>query len=251
MSRGSVATGALAVAAYLAGAGLTSALSVAPVRPVYDGLAPSMPYRYVDPPADLEADNEEPTSAREIVTLNDGGSRARTTATPDGQMLVVVADGSFPPREGERSVVVRITPLDPAPFPPAPEGLEISGNAYRVTAAYEESGDRAPVDEPVTVVLRYPEHATELLRLSGSRWVQLPTEAASASLQVFGESDALGVFVAAGAPQRSRAWIAWVASAVALGAGAAGYLSGRRRTRKTSGPPRRRRGRAPRRRRPG
>ena len=161
-------------------------------------------------------------------------------------MLVVFADRAVPPREDEDEVSVRVTPLDPAPLPEAPDGLVISGNAYRVEARYSRSRERVELELPATIVLRYAQHGRDVLHLRGRSWRRLPTESAEASFQLFTDADELGTFAAAGVPERSRTWIAFAVAGAGLAAGAAGYLTGRRRR----GQPRKRRP-ATRRRRPG
>lgn len=240
-----LAFGALAAATYLAAVWVTSLHGAMPVRPLYDGLAPPAPYRYVNPPSDLAEDNEAPLSATGTLILEKKGSRARTVATADGQALVVFADGAAPPREGEDEVAVRVTPLDPAPLPPATGDLEITGNAYRIQAAYAASNDPVELREPATIILRYPTHATVVLHLSGRRWRSLESQTAQASMQLFAETTELGIFASAGVPEPSRAWIAYAAAGGGVLAGVGGYLAGRGRIRR-----RPRRARRPRRRRP-
>ena len=211
------------------------------MRPLYDGLAPPAPYRYVNPPPDLAEDNETPLRAVGTLLLGEEGSGARTVATADGQALVVFADGAVPPRNGEEEVSVRVTPFDTTPLPPGPGDLEITGNAYRVEAVYAGSNDAVELREPATVVLRYPIHATVMLGLSGSRWQRLESQVAEASLQLFAETTQLGTFASAGVPATSRAWIAYAAAGGGVLAGVGGYLAGRRRTRRRPRRPRRRR----------
>lgn len=238
--------GALAAALYLAAVWLTS-LGGTPVRPLYDGLAPPAPYRYVNPPADLAQDNETPLRAvgRLLLDPRKKGSVARTIATADGQALVVFADGAVLPRKGEADVTVRVTPLDPVRMPEVIGDLEITGNAYRVEAMYSKSEDVVELREPATIVLRYPTHATAMLHLEGRRWQRVPSQTAHASLQLFAETTDLGTFATAGVPQASRAWIAYAAAGGGVLAGVVGYFAGRRRSRR-----RPRRKHAPRRRRP-
>ncbi|MGH2758634.1 MAG: hypothetical protein ACRDKJ_03615 [Actinomycetota bacterium] len=238
--------GVVAVGTYVATALVASRNATLPTAPVFDGLAPPVPYRYVNPPADLAEENEPPLRAVGTLKLADAGSRARTVATADGQMLVVFADDAVASREGEDEVTVRITPLDPGPLPEPPGGLVVSGNAYGVDARYTRSRDRAELEVPATVVIRYAQHGRDVLHLRGRSWRSLETERAEASFQLFAEASELGMFTAAGVPERSRTWIAFAVAGAGLVAGAAGYLTGRRRR----GRPQRRRG-SPRRRRPG
>ena len=244
MTRRRIAFGLAAAAVYAAAAFVLAATGIVPIRPLYDGLAPPAPYRYVKPPADLADANERPLPGKSKLELGEKGSMARTVGTADGQMLVVFADGAVAPREGESEVAVDIDPIDPTPLPEGPPGLRVDGNAYVVAASYLKSGARVEIREPVTVVLRYPIHATHVLIRQGRGWRKLETESAGASLQLFAQTASLGTFAAAGAPAPSRAWIAYVAAGAGVVAGVAGYLTGRRRARK----PRRKR---PRRRRPG
>jgi len=110
-----LAYGVLAAGFYLAAAWMTSLHGGSPMRPLYDGLAPPAPYRYVNPPPDLAEDNETPLRAVGTLLLGEEGSGARTVATADGQALVVFADGAVPPRNGEEEVSVRVTPIASRP----------------------------------------------------------------------------------------------------------------------------------------
>lgn len=226
-----VVWGAIAIGAYIVTAVVTTGGPL-PSAPVYDGLAPPAPYRYVNPPSDLADENEAPLRAVGTLELGEQGSRARTVATADGQMLVVFNDRAVAPRAGEDEVSVRITPLDPGPLPEPPDRLAVSGNAYRVHAEYSKSRDPVELEIGATVVIRYAVHATEVIRLDGRSWQRLDTEAAQASFQLFSETKDLGTFAAAGVPERSRAWIAYAVAAAGVLAGAAGYFSGRRRRRR-------------------
>ncbi len=233
--------GAIVVAAYIVTAAVTRGPEA--TAPVYDGLAPPAPYRYVSPPPDLADENEIPLRAVGTLELAEKGSRARTVATADGQMLVVFNDGAVLPQQGEDGVTVRITPLDPGPLPEPPAKMVVSGNAYRIDARYTKSREPVDLEIAATVVIRYAVHATDLIYLEGRVWRRLPTEAAQASLQLFAETKELGTFAAAGVPERSRTWIAYAVAAAGVVAGAAGYLSGRRRRRRrprTKGPTARR-----------
>jgi hypothetical protein len=224
-----------ACAAYLFAAILTARTGVLPQVPIYDGLAPPAPYRYVSPPPDLADENEPPARAVGTLELEAEGSRARTVATADGQMLVVFPDGAVRARGGEDTVDVKITPVDPGRLSTPPEGLRFSGNAYRVEARYMKSRATVELASPATMVLRYATHASVVLRLDGRAWRRIETESAQASLQLFAESTELGAFAAAGVPERSRAWIAYAAAAAGVVAGAVGYVSGRRRSRRPKG----------------
>lgn len=234
-----VTFGTLAIAVYLATFWAVSS-GLPAVRPLYDGLAPPAPYRYVEPPSDLAADNQRPLPAVGTLILEGKGSRARQVETGDTQAIVVFPDLAFAAREDETDVTVRVTPLGASRLPQAPGELVITGNAYRVTAVYSRSKDPAELDRPATIVLRYPIHDSAMLRLDNRRWRTIGSQAAQASLQIFAETKALGTFATAGVPQPGRQWIAYAAAAAGVVAGAGGYLAGKRRAERRTKRPRKR-----------
>jgi hypothetical protein len=216
--RRALAFGLGAAALYLGAALLTSGLRTAVVRPLYDGLAPPPPYNWVNPPADLEEGNTRPQGTTSEVEFVPEGSKPMSVNTPDGQAVLIFQLGSFEPREAQTAVSVRITPRDAAPLP-EPDGLAIDGNAYVAEATYVPSGERAPLATKASIVLRYPTHATEVLRLAGNRWTSLGGEAAPASLQLFADTTELGTFAAAGPPPGPNIpWWAFVLGGAAVAA---------------------------------
>ena len=76
-------------------------------------------------------------------------------------------------------------------------GARFDGNAYRIEAIYATSAAPAALAGPVTVVLRYPVHATLILRFVDPGWKALPTTRFDGTQQVLANSDGLGIFVAA------------------------------------------------------
>ncbi len=183
-----------------AAAGLVLAASLfvqhgVPVRLFFDGLIPPEPYRWVRPPANLAATNRAPLPAEGDIPLTAAGSEARSVPTGDGQAIVIFSKDGVAPREGESSLRVKVTPLDPATLPTAPATRRIDGNAYRIEAVYAASGQPAVLRKPITVDLRYPIHAEEMLRLSGSEWKSLTTTRFDPSLTLVAFSDQLGTFV--------------------------------------------------------
>lgn len=236
--------GAAALAGYAGAVAVTGALGLVVVRPLFDGLAPPAPYRYVNPPPDVEDPGEPPEPFTGTLAFGPEGSEARSIMTPDGQAFVVFAQGALAPREGEGSVEVVFTPLDPNRLGEPPEGLRFDGNAYRIEARYEGSKAPASLTQDVTVVLRYPVHATTLLRTSGRAWRRISTKPSPAGLQLFAETADLGTFVAAG-PQVGGGFPYWTLPAGAAGAAAvvAGLLSRRGRRRPKTRADRRRQAR--------
>jgi hypothetical protein len=215
--------GLAALALYAGGAALSFQAGL-PGRPVYDGNTPPAPYRWVDPPEELAEGNLPPQPVTAILELTGRGTQPRGILTPDGQAQATLPEGAFEEVRGARSVTFRLDPLDPDRQAPPPRGLQFDGNAYRTTAEYEPRGGPAELRATMTVVLRYPRHATVLLTLDEGRWVRVPTTRLPAALSVVGQVEELGTFVAAGPLTPSQgippALIAWVsAGAAVVGAG--------------------------------
>jgi hypothetical protein len=167
-SRTAVLAGIGIAVLYLVGAGLSGRASLLARRPLLDGLAPPVPYRWVKPPPDLAASNKPPASLRVSVELAATGSRIGAFATSDGQFNLVLSEGAVPARPGQTSVAVSIDPVDPATLGPAPPGLLVAGNAYRVQARYRPSG--AKIDTlggRSSVGLVYPLLATAVANPAG------------------------------------------------------------------------------------
>jgi hypothetical protein len=167
-SRSAVLAGIGIAVLYLAGAALSGRASLLARRPLLDGLAPPVPYRWVKPPPDLAASNKPPASLRASVKLTATGSQIGAFATSDGQCNLVLSEGAVPARAGQTSAAVSIDPVDPATLGPAPPGLTVAGNAYRIQTAYRPSG--AGIDTlggRSSVGLVYPLLATAIANPSG------------------------------------------------------------------------------------
>jgi hypothetical protein len=150
------------------------------------------------------------------IPLTPTGSQSASILTDDGQAALILRFGAIAPRAGASTVTVRITPLDPGSIAPPPANLVFDGNAYRMEATYNTGGPASLV-KPVTPVLRYPKHATVLLRSSGSGWIAQETHIVAGSLQLFGPSDTLGVFAAAASPTAPPVpWTRYPAVAAAI-----------------------------------
>ncbi len=204
-------------------------------RLLYDGPVPLAPYRWVSPPPDLAEGNQPPSSGTATITLGALESMPADASTDDEQAAITVAEGTIALRSGERAATVRLVPRDPRTVGPAPRGLKFDGNAYDIVASYARSGRPVRLVKPATVVLRYPIHATVLLRARPGGWVRLRTTRFPATQQLVSATDQLGVFVAA-APAGSTAVRFWVwASLLAIAAvlSAAAIVRVRRRLRHT------------------
>lgn len=162
-----------------------------------------------------------------------GLSLPRAIETGDAQTAVTFPSGVIAIRPGQVSVQVTISPLDPAGGPAAPAGLRFDGNAYRVQAYYAPSGDEVRLAGPITVVIRYPLHATLVLRSAGAGWEVLPATRYPGTMQILANSDRLGVFVPATTAGRAiPAWMPYLVAAAGLAAAFAGFLLLRRRGRR-------------------
>jgi hypothetical protein len=167
-SRTAVLAGIGIAVLYLAGAALSGRASPLTRRPLLDGLAPPVPYRWVKPPPDLAASNKPPASLRASVKLTATGSQIGAFATSDGQINLVLSEGAVPAQAGQTSVAVSIDPVDPATLAPAPPGLLVAGNAYRIQAAYRPSSARTDtLGGRSSVGLVYPLLATAIASPSG------------------------------------------------------------------------------------
>jgi hypothetical protein len=153
--------GAGIVALYLAGAAVSGRASILARRPLLDGLAPPTPYRWVTPPPEVAASNKPPASTRFTVDLTPEGSQLGAFSTSDGQVNLVLSQGAVPPRPGQTGVEVAVDPVDPATLGSPPSGLVTAGNAYRIQASYQPSGDEVgALGGQSSVGLVYPLLAT-------------------------------------------------------------------------------------------
>ena len=195
MRRGGLFWGIAAAALYIAAAVVLT--PGVPVRLLYDGEMPPPPYRWMRPPGDISGPHQPPQPGTGTVALTATGSRYSVVGTDDAQAWVVFSKDAVVREPGESEVRVRIIPLDPSTVPAPPPGMLLDGNAYRIQAVYAKSGQPVKLREVVTVMLRYPRHAQEILHVSGSRWVVLATNKVDVTLQLFASTQELGLFVAA------------------------------------------------------
>lgn len=227
--------GLVAVGLYLA-AGLIPASMGVPVLPLFDGLAPPEPYRWVEAPPDAIDPLGEPFEGEDTIPVDDNFG-AFTVITADGQaQATMLVDALDLPTE-EEAVHMTVTPVDPTTLGPPPAGLRFDSNGYRVDAEYVPSGDPVELTGEATILLRYAIHAEEVLWWTGQAWEPLETTLLQGSLQVFANTPELGAFVAAGPDLEESGpgpalWIGIGAGAVALIIGLEVFL---RRQRRRSG----------------
>lgn len=129
---------------YAIAAGATHGVVPSPWRrPLYDGFAPPPPYRWVKPPPAFAAGNAPPEPVQRSIPLGPAGSQATNASTNDAQIIVGLPDGALAAHPSDKSVLLTITPLDPATLAPLPPGQAAVSNAYSLTLAYEPS--QAPI----------------------------------------------------------------------------------------------------------
>jgi hypothetical protein len=239
--------GAVAVWAVLAG--VSGHLSPLARRPLLDGLGPAQAYHWVAPPPELASTNTPPSSLEFTLPLAAKGVLGGSHPSSDGQITVIVADGSIAAHGADTGVRFDVVPHDPARLGPLGRGLTALGNAYEIRATYLPSGANVTVmSEPLDVVLIYPvthtlyaAHHEMLWSRSGSTWASRPSTDSPAVQQVEATAPAPGYVVAGGVlspvPSTARAASStgkrWVTisliggAAVALLAGLALILRGR------------------------
>lgn len=195
-----LAWGLAAVALYLAAVVSSDRLGLLPLRPLYDGLMPPPPYRYVNPPIEFIRENQPALGGTGMLRLTETGSEPGSAATNDGQAVVTFATNTVAPRAGEEAIVVTLTPLDPRRVVPAALRDRADGNAYRVEVVYAASRTPVVLQRPITIVLRYPVHATEIFQERTPDWQVLPTTYFPTSFVVYAETRQAGTFVATAPP---------------------------------------------------
>jgi hypothetical protein len=208
--RSVIVAGAVSVTVYAALAALSGHLSPLARGPLLDGIGPPQPYRWVSPPPDLASNNQPPSSGVFHIPLDAGGSRPEVFVTSDNQVTVIVPKGAFDSKPGQIEVTLTIDPLDPTTLSSPGNHLTIFGNAYRLRATYQPSGDEANPALPLDVVMLYPVtpnlHASvHKLHTSpdGKTWEAQDGSDSLAQQQAEGPMPTLGYVMVAGEPGAS------------------------------------------------
>jgi hypothetical protein len=199
-----LATGLAAALIYLAVATWAGRTGPLARRPLLDGfLGTPPPYNWVSPPPALASQNKKPASGTFDVPLNpQTGSEATVLSTDDGQASLALNQGSIPPKQGEDSAKVTITPLAPKGFGPPPSNLELTGNVYRILGTYRPSGDPiTQLGKGAQIVLAYPAEAGGTLRkhqllvsTDGRTWTAVEGVDSHAQLLIQATVSTLGSF---------------------------------------------------------
>ncbi len=203
-----LAAGIVVAALYAGSAVFSGHLSPSARRPLLDGLAPPTPYRWVEPPPELESTNLEPSSGTFRVALGAAGSRTAVFTTDDAQVSLILPRGAFDVAPAQDAVEVTVEPVGPSTVGAPEEPDRIAGNVYRLGATYRPSGDPAPLAIDARVVLVYPLLAGDhgghelLVSANGRRWRALDTNDLPSVQQADAAVSQLG-YVAAASTNRS------------------------------------------------
>ena len=153
------------------------------VRPLFEGVGPSSPYRWVNPPKEFAPGNVKPGASSTDVDLLANGSKASGLLSSDSQLVINLQAGAVPANAGDNRVTVKFVPLDASKLGRLTPPMRPDGNAYRVEMSYKPSG--APVatlTAPGNVLVVVPEPAdTILFSEDGRAWKQLASRHESAS----------------------------------------------------------------------
>jgi hypothetical protein len=150
--------------------------------PLYDGIVPYEPYRWLSPPTGYPG-HPKGVSAR--IGVDDGQNRLVAVATPElsPQAQVFAIPGALTLPSGATLIKVSIEPIAGGT---APSGGYIDGNVYRIKLT-DQAGTpiTAAASQQVSVVLRsanpgLPEATIE--RFDGSAWQELDTSASGAGV---------------------------------------------------------------------
>jgi hypothetical protein len=178
------------------GLGLALAVQIAtPVAvPLYDGVVPVEPYRFLHPTGDQQGDPTSFTSTP-AATGNESPFFAAATAENPPQAQLIVEQGAFRLSAGTSQLQVSITPVDPVAQPT--EGT-IAGNVYRFTATDSAGTSLVPnqCDGCRTMVLRAPDGVTDgtIGHFENGAWAPIHTLPAGVAAMFQVNVDAMGDF---------------------------------------------------------
>jgi hypothetical protein len=125
---------------YVLAAVATLVLSDRPFRPLFDGLAPPLPYRWVNPPREVARDNRQPVAASREAPLGPEGSPFVNVTPDDGQAILLLEDKAVPLHPPDTAIAVAVSPHDALTLGRLPDDMSPQSNAYRVEVTYRPSG---------------------------------------------------------------------------------------------------------------
>jgi hypothetical protein len=169
-----------------------------PGPPLYDGVVPTEPYLWLDPPPGHPGNPSRGAAtiavkgtSSPLVTLSDLGP----TATTEPQAQLLIPPGALVMPQGTTSLTVTITPVEPSV--PLTTGY-IAGNVYRILITTQTG---APVtatnSSDSTVVLRAPDPTTPnatMVQLVNGTWIELNTQPEGAGAQFLATMTSFGDF---------------------------------------------------------
>jgi hypothetical protein len=143
--------------------------------PVFDGIiVPPEPYRWESPPPNLKAGNKPPLSGEATLPVVNGQVAGGGVQTGDSQVIIFFGPGTFKAPSGASSVKCTIQP-DANP-PPAPSGVDMRGNVYRIGCVGQPGGSAVTVTSTYHLTLRFPPGAfKEIQYQDGTSWRALTT----------------------------------------------------------------------------
>ena len=146
--------------------------------PLFDGVVPTEPYRWLEPPAGQPGGAEGATAT---IPVQGGQSDLVAVATTEipPQAQIFASPGSLTLPPGATAVEVSIQPIPPPAASP-PDGY-IDGNLYRISVT-DQSGTplSAPASARVSLVLRSVESlaSATIERFDGTTWTPIATSPA-------------------------------------------------------------------------
>lgn len=178
--------GAIVTAGYLVASSLTLGPAV-PLRPLFDGVHPQAPFRWVTPPTPdptalppLEGQGDVPFVERTIDGEKQMLFQGGLITTGDGQASMSIPSGVVPFKPGAKKVRFTIEQIDPVTLGAPPEGVAYDGNGMIMRGTYEPSGDPitfTPQDCSLggclTVIIRYAHAGTQMWIQGGQSWREL------------------------------------------------------------------------------
>jgi hypothetical protein len=196
------AVGAGVVALYVVLAGVSGHLSVLARRPLLDGFVYNSPYRWVRPPPGLASSNMAPLGGTFTVAVGPNGSDPGVFSTKDLQVSLVFSTGAFASLPGQESVILTITPADPATFGKPPGAMTVAGNVYRLEGKYRPGGQLVEkLLHTAQVAMAYPAPAnpssakhTIFQSTDGRTWRAVPSVDTPVQRQITGSITSLGDF---------------------------------------------------------
>ena len=143
--------------------------------PIFDGIiVPPEPYRWESPPSNLRSGNKPPLSGEATFPVTNGQTAGGGVQTGDNQVIMFFGPGAFTAAAGAQSVTCSIKP-DANP-PPAPSGVDIRGNVYRVDCVAQPGGGPVTVASTYHLTLRFPPGAFKEIQYDdGTSWRTVTT----------------------------------------------------------------------------